>query len=384
MNEIYLDSASTTKPHNSVLNAIIPYIESYWHNPSSLYQNGVNVRNAIEDVRCQIAHLINAEPSEIYFTSGATEANNWVIRGFDDACGGCNVDIITTSIEHSSIINAVKNQNLRSNIKFVNVDSDGVVDLNALNNNGNGWVFLASVIAANNEIGTVQDLKKISEVIHSNNGIFHTDATQLLPHVRIDVKESGIDLLSASAQKLGGLKGTGFLYIKNDVKNRIAPLIYGEQEGKQRGGTENVIGIIAMGEAIEQLNYQDYSRISLIRDCFINKLEAIGCELVGSRDNRLPNNISVLLPEGVNGEGVLYLLDICGIMVSVGSACNSRSVEPSHVLKAIGMSDEEAARVIRITFSPDLTIEEMDKTVNEIKKIIKLSAIDSAIDERSF
>ena len=375
MNEIYLDNASTTKPCDSILNSIIPYIESYWHNPSSLYKNGVDVRNAIEDVRCRIAKLINAAPEEIYFTSGATEANNWVIRGFDDTCGGNKVDIITTPIEHSSIIKAIGNRNLRSNIKFLDVDCDGIVDLKSFDKEDDGWVFLASVIAANNEIGTVQDLKKISEIVHANNGMFHTDATQMLPNVPIDVKYMGIDLLSASAQKLGGLKGTGFLYINNDIKHKISPLIYGEQEGSYRGGTENVIGIIAMGEAIKHINYKDISRFSLIRDCFVYKLESIGCKLVGSKESRLPNNLSMLMPEGVNAEGLLYLLDMCGIMVSVGSACNSRSVEPSHVLKAIGMSDDDAARVVRITFSPDLTIEEMDKTVNEIDKAIKLMSV---------
>lgn len=376
MNEIYLDTAATTMPCDSILNAITPYIKYHWHNPSSLYQNGVNVRNAIDDVRNRIAELINAEPDEIYFTSGAAESNNWVIRGFDDVCGGCNTDIIITPIEHSSIMKAVKNRNLLSNIKFFDVDSDGIVDLDTLDNHGKGWTFLASIIAANNEIGTIQDLKKVSNAVHSNNGIFHTDATQLLPHVRIDVKEMGIDLMSASAQKLGGLKGTGFLYIKNDVKNKIAPLIYGEQESGCRGGTENVVGIIAMGEAVKHISYKDSYRISLIRDCFASKLESIGCKLVGSKEHRLPNNLSILLPEGVSAEGLLYILDMCGIMVSVGSACNSHSVEPSHVLKAIGMSDNEAARVMRITFSSDLTTEEMDKTVSEIDKAIKLMTID--------
>ena len=372
MEDIYLDVASTTKPVNSVLEKIKPYIESLWYNPSSLYSNGTRVKDDIEKVRTIVASLINAESSEIYFTSGATEANNWVVRGFDDACGGNKIDIVTTPIEHSSIINAVSNRNLRSNVKMFDVDAYGIVDLSTLNNNGNGWVFLASVIAANNEIGTVQDLKEISKVVHLNNGIFHTDATQMLPNIKIDVKEMGIDLLSASAQKLGGLKGTGFLYISNDIKHKIAPLIYGEQEGKQRGGTENVIGIIAMGEAIKNINYKDSMLLSFVRDYFVNKLEEINCKLVGHKTNRLPNNISIILPEGVGAEECLYMLDLAGIMVSVGSACNSKLKEPSHVLKAIGLTDEEASRVLRITFNPNLSIENVETVVNEMKKIISL------------
>lgn len=374
MDSIYLDNAATTKPVDSILDAIRPYIEEHWYNPSSLYSRGVSIRNTIECVRCQIASLINAEPNEIYFTSGATEANNWVIRGFDDACGGHNVDIITTSIEHASITRAVNNPNLRSNIKLFDIDGNGVIDLNSLNHNYNGWTFLASVIAVNNEIGTIQDLKKIASVVHSNNGIFHTDATQMIPHIKVDVKEIGIDLLSASAQKLGGLKGAGFLYIKNSIKNKIAPLIYGEQEGKQRGGTENVIGIVAMGEAIKHINYKDSYHMSLVRDCIIDKLENIGCKLIGHRTNRLPNNVCVMLPSGVGAEECLYMLDLADIMISAGSACNSHSKEPSHVLKAIGLSDEEASRVIRITFCNDITIEEIDVVVNEIKKVIELSS----------
>ena len=372
METVYLDNASTTKPVDSILEMIRPYIETYWYNPSSLYSCGTKVRNDIEAVRKDVAALINAEPEEIYFTSGATEANNWVIRGFDDVYGGDNVDIITTPIEHSSIMNAVKNQNLRSNIRFLDVDHDGIVNIDSFDFNKNGWTFLTSVIASNNEIGTVQDLKKIADVVHSNNGIFHTDATQILPHIPIDVMEMNIDLLSASAQKLGGIKGVGFLYVKDSVKNKIAPLIYGEQERGMRGGTENVVGIIAMGEAIKYIDYKNTSRIALTRDYFIDKLEKIGCKLIGSKERRLPNNISVMLPEGVGGEETLYMLDMSNILISTGSACNSHSVEPSHVLKAIGLTDEEAARVIRITFSSDITLEQIENTINEIDKSIRL------------
>lgn len=377
MYEIYLDSASTTKPVSSILDAIKPYIESYWHNPSSLYNNGAKVREDIEAVRNDIANLINAKPEEIYFTSGATEANNWVIRGYNEQ--SCyTADIFATPIEHKSIINVLENCNLRPCVEYIRINNEGVVDLNWLKQEIEwkcdiGIPLLTSIIAANNEIGTVQDLKKISDIVHSNNGdtIFHTDATQMLPYMPIDVEEMGIDMLSASAQKLGGLKGTGFLYIRDRIKDRIAPLIYGEQEQGMRGGTENVVGIIAMGEAIKHINY-DNSNLTYMRDVFIYELEKMGCKLIGSKEHRLPNNISVMLPEGCGGEEMLYLLDMSLIEISTGSACNSQSKESSHVLKAIGLNDEEAARVIRISLSNDVKPAEVQRVLEEIKKCIKL------------
>ena len=372
MNDIYLDNASTTKPLSSITEAIMPYIEKYWHNPSSLYSKSKIVRDDIERVRTQVAELISAKPEEIYFTSGAAEANNWVIRGFDDACGSNDGKIFTTTIEHSSIIKATKNPNLRSSVHYISVNKLGMayfphIDLPEVDKNS-----LVSIIAANNEIGTIQDLKFISDVVHHYGGIFHTDATQMIPYMKINVQEMGIDMLSASAQKLGGLKGTGFLYIKDNVKDKIAPFIYGEQERGYRGGTENVIGIIAMGEAIKHIDYKNASSMVLKRECLVNELESIGCKIIGNRHDRLPNNINVMLPDGCGGEEVLYMLDMSGICVSTGSACNSSLKEPSHVLKSIGLTDEEANRVIRITFSNDLTLADICIAVDEIEKAIKL------------
>lgn len=376
MNTIYLDAASTTKPVDSVIDVIFPYIREYYHNPSSLYSYSVKVRNDIENVRKQIADLIHAKPEEIYFTSGASEANNWVVRGFDDAYGCMVSRIVSTNMEHASMHKALKNKALLSTVKYLDNDENGIVSIDSIHDNMTNNTSLVSVIAANNEIGTTQDLSQIADVVHSYNGIFHTDATQMLPYVPINVKKMSIDMLSASAQKFGGLKGTGFLYIKNSVKDKIAPLIYGEQEQGMRGGTENVIGIIAMGEAIKHIDYKRSQRMSLMRDCIIDELENIGCKLVGSKDNRLPNHVSVMLPEGCGGEEMLYMLDTSGICISTGSACNSHSKQPSHVLDAIGLTDEEAARVIRITFSSDLTVEDMDKAINEIKKAIDILTSD--------
>ena len=375
MNEVYLDNASTTKPVDSVLEAIKPYIEEYWYNPSSLYSNGAKVRNDIERVREQIATLIHAKPEEIYFTSGATEANNWVIRGFDDAYGSKVSGILSTNMEHSSIRNALKNKVLRSVVRYLDNDMYGNVDVESIDANIVPYMSLVSVIAANNEIGTVQDIKQISDKVHSYGCVFHTDATQMLPYMPINVKKMGIDILSASAQKLGGLKGTGFLYIKNSVKDRINPLIYGEQERGMRGGTENVVGIIALGEAIKNIDYRLFKNVSAGRDFFINNLESIGCELVGSRDFRLPNHVSVMLPDGCGAEEMLYILETSGIMCSTGSACNSHSVEPSHVLKAIGLDDNQAQRVIRFTMGTNTGKSHVNHVLKEVENGISLLTI---------
>ena len=375
MNEVYLDNASTTKPVDSVIEAIRPYIEEYWYNPSSLYSNGVKVRNDIERVREQIATLIHAKPEEIYFTSGATEANNWVIRGFDDAYGSKVSGILSTNMEHSSIRNALKNKGLRSVVRYLDNDTYGDVDVESIDANIVPYMSLVSVIAANNEIGTVQDLKQISDKVHSYDCVFHTDATQMLPYIPINVKKMGIDVLSASAQKLGGLKGTGFLYIKNSVKDRINPLIYGEQERGMRGGTENIVGIIALGEAIKNIDYKLFKNVSAGRDFFINNLESIGCELVGSRDYRLPNHVSVMLPDGCGAEEMLYILETSGIMCSTGSACNSHSVEPSHVLKAIGLDNNQAQRVIRFTMGTNTGKSHVNHVLKEVENGISLLTI---------
>ena len=375
MNEVYLDNASTTKPVDSVIEAIRPYIEEYWYNPSSLYSNGVKVRNDIERVREQIAMLIHAKPEEIYFTSGATEANNWVIRGFDDVYGSKVSGILSTNMEHSSIRNALKNKGLRSVVRYLDNDMYGNVDVESIDVNIVPYMSLVSVIAANNEIGTVQDLKQISDKVHSYDCVFHTDATQMLPYMPINVKKIGIDVLSASAQKLGGLKGTGFLYIKNSVKDRINPLIYGEQERGMRGGTENVVGIIALGEAIKNIDYKLFKNVSAGRDFFINNLESIGCELVGSRDFRLPNHVSIMLPDGCGAEEMLYILETSGIICSAGSACNSHSVEPSHVLKAIGLDDNQAQRVIRFTMGTNTGKSNVNHVLKEVENGISLLTI---------
>lgn len=376
--EIYLDNAATTKPINGMLEAIKPYIETNWHNPSSLYSKSVNIKNKIEEVRNDVATLIGADSEEIFFTSGASESNNWVIRSFDDDCisNGDNSIIITTPIEHSSILDALENPALMSDYWFCKVNKDGFIDLDNLKTSlelakHNNMRILVSVMFANNEIGTIQRIKEISKLVHSYNGVFHSDCTQALPHIEIDVKELGIDFMTASSHKLGGLKGTGILYKSKDIE--LSPLIYGEQERELRGGTENVIGIVALGEAIKGLYYDKANRVSKLRDYFIGKLEdEFGCTVNGSLENRLPNNANVTFPQNVNGESLLYMLELDDIFISTGSACNSKSIKPSHVLKAIGLSDEDAMKTVRMTLPYDITKYEIDKVIESIGNSIRI------------
>lgn len=383
---LYLDNSATMKPRREVINTVIPYMTDKWYNPSSIYSCGVKVKKDIEDAREKISKFINSNASEIYFTSGASESNSTIVRGWDDAIhydknNGVKLTeiksyIITTPIEHKSIIEAVSNPMLYSEVMFCNVDENGLVNIeylkNLLESLDNGHV-LVSIGMANSEIGTIQDIKSIAELVHRYNGVFHTDATQAICHIPIDVKDMGIDMLSASGQKFGGLKGSGFLYKRNDID--IQPLIYGSQERSIRGGTENTVGIIGMAKAVELI--ERYAkpdmcqRIAYIRDYFIDKLENIGCKLNGSREHRLPNNINVTLPHGLNGESMLYCMDLCDVYISTGSACNSKSIEPSPVLSAIGLGDD-AYNSIRITFPVGITKEEIDEVVSEMDRQIKI------------
>lgn len=371
---IYLDTASTQKPTNGILEAIKPYIETNYYNPSSLYCSAVKIKEDIEAIRGKIAKLINAHPNEIIFNSGSTEGNNHVIRGFDDANYRRESIIISTPLEHSSILNALKNPALRSTVLFCDVNEKGFVDLQHLEfllKSCKNKKVLVSIIYAQNEIGTLQNLKEISNLVHSYKAVLHTDCTQALPYIQIDVKELGIDLMTASAHKLGGLKGAGFLYKSKNVE--LSPLIYGEQENKNRGGTENTVGIVALGEAVKVIDYNKSIELCEKQLYFMRRLIVdFDCTINGSVNNRLPNNINVTFPQNITGESLLYTLDLGGIQISVGSACNSHSIKPSYVLKAIGLTDDEAMRTIRITISDDITYQDIDKVIEEIGKSIKL------------
>lgn len=384
---MYLDNASTTKVKPEVIDAMMPYLEEKWHNPSSLYSDATYAKIAVDDAMNAVADLIGAKLDEIYFTSGGSESNCWAIQGFVNSRVAKHLVpvVITTDIEHKSIIECVKNLSITVTY-FLHVDNKGFIDIEeleavikeAIDKGAAPKDILISIQFANNEIGTIQDVARIGSLAHLYGCVFHTDAVQAFGHLWINVDTMGIDMLSASAHKIGGPKGTGVLYIRKNVD--IHPLIYGSQMDGMRGGTENVAGIVGMAKAVKLLgNYlSDNEWTSDVRDDFIDMLENIGCRLNGPRGkNRLPNNINVILPYNINGETLLYSLDVDDIQIGTGSACNSRSIEPSHVLKAIGLTDDEASKCIRITIDSDFADYDTDYVVEAIERSLKvLNSID--------
>ena len=391
MNTIYLDNAATTKPSQKAIEAALPYLTEQWQNPSSLSRQSRNIYDVIGQARKDIADYIGANSSEIYFTSGGSESNCWAIQGFCNHClrEWTNPIVFTSKIEHKSIIECVKNycdKSMNLETYFVDVDSDGYVDLEELEDMIKDEIEstfkckpFVSIQLANNEIGTIQPIKKIAELVHKYGGVLHTDATQVVGHLPIDVNELDVDMLSASAHKFNGLKGSGFLYVREGIK--IEPLIYGSQNNGMRGGTENVIGIVAMATALKNCDtsFDDSStngKVIKIRNRLIDKISNLPYDIrinnITPSSTVLPSILSITILENVTAEAVLYMLDSAGIQISSGSACNSRTNKPSYVLKAIGFSDWDAARTFRISFNDSLTDEDIDRFVNELNKAIKI------------
>lgn len=378
---IYLDTAATNQYRDIddvIVSTITNAMKNDWQNPSSLYTT--NIKDKINKCRANIAEFIGAKPNEIIFTSGASESNNMAIRGWVD-----NklintlqmINVITTPIEHKSIMEAVKNDALGARIRYCNVDEFGLIDLQDLEAHlhyNKNEPTLVVIGMANSEIGTVQNIKQISDLVHRYNGVLYVDATQAIPYMAINVEKLGIDMMGISGHKISPvLKGIGFLYKRNNIN--MQPLIYGAQENGLRGGTENTFGIVGLNEAIQycKANYKNIANIKCVRDYLILMLSnKFGCKLNGSHFNRLPNNVNVTFPQNITGESLLYTLDMSDIKISTGSACNSTSIKPSYVLKAIGLSDSEAMRTIRITLSEDTTYEDIEKLMNEIDKAIKI------------
>ena len=379
---MYLDNASTTPVKQEVIDAMLPWLQDKWHNPSSLYSDATYAKIAIDNARKTIADFIHAKPSEIYFTSGGSESSCWAIQGFANSrLAKHHVPVvITTKVEHKSIMECVKNLPIAATY-FLSVDSSGLVDIDELEdiikelieNGTDPDDILVSIQYANNEIGTIQEILVISDVVHKYGCVLHTDAVQAFGQIDVDAQLNGFDMMSASAHKIGGCKGVGILYIKDGIQ--INPLIYGSQMDGMRGGTENVAGIVGMEKAVELASCklsQRIAHISMIRDYFIRLFDDINCKINGSEIYRLPNNINVMLPYNINGETLLYSLDVDDIQIGTGSACNSRSIEPSHVLKAIGLTDDEASRCIRITIDDDFTKQNADYVVEAIEKSLKV------------
>lgn len=378
---IYLDASATAMYQSKddiIVDTMANAMKEYWQNPSSLY--AAKVKNKIDECRKNISEFIGAKPDEIYFTSGSSESNNLAICGWVDFL---SIDsayyphVITTPIEHKSISNLVTHGVGDAYIDFCNVNKLGVVDYKSLEYllaTYEHEPILVSVHMANNEIGTVQDIKKISSIVHQYGGILHVDATQVVGHIPIDVEELGIDMMSASGHKISPvLKGIGFLYKKNCIN--IRPIIHGSQEQGLRGGTENTFGIIGLSKAIDycDVSYEKIKNICNKRDYFIDLLVTkLGCKLNGHCEHRLPNNINVTFPQNITGESLLYTLDLSDIKISVGSACNSHSIEPSDVLTEIGLDKDEAIRTVRFTLPDDITYRDIDFVFDEIKKAIKI------------
>lgn len=378
----YLDSTATAEygyKDDLIVNEMVKSMQDDWLNPSSIY--ATKVKDKINKCRKNIAYYINAEAEEIIFTSGASESNNMAIRGWADRFLDVNEfvyrpNIITTQIEHKSILELCDSLNLYEFVDYCAVDEHGLVRLNELEDllkEKKLYPILVSISLANNEIGTCQDIKRISELVHKYRGILHCDATQCLTKIPIDVKDLDVDMMSFSGHKISPvLRGIGFLYKKKDVK--IYPLIYGNQEFGLRGGTENTYGIVGLSKALDEYPIDDNKMKDMFDTSyyFMSKLEEIGCKINGHRDKRIPNIISAMLPNGVTGESVMYVLNMSNIYISTSSACNSDSILPSHVLMGIGLTENEAMRTIRISVSKCLSHEEIDTIVDEINKAIQL------------
>lgn len=380
---MYLDNAATTKPRQEVIDTMLAYLTEHWHNPSALSIDSATIKKDIDNARNIAAKAIHAKNGDnIFFTSGGSEANCWAIQGFiNNRLNNMHVPyIITTKIEHKSIMECVKNQTLAT-VYYLDVNTDGFISIEELDDTISLMLscgvepkdILVSIQFANNEVGTIQDVINISNMCHMYGCVFHTDAVQAFGHVYIDVDAMGIDMLSASAHKIGGCKGTGFLYIKDGIE--INPLIYGSQMDGMRGGTENVAGIMGMAKAVELIDLNDANNVKFTRDYFIDKLVDIGCKLNGPYGStafryRLPNNINVILPDNINGESFVLAVSIDGIDIGTGSACNSHSVEPSYVLKAMGLTDDEANCSIRISIPRNMTMDDVDNVINSIKQTI--------------
>ena len=371
---IYLDNAATTKTAPEVVEAMLPYFSEYYGNPSSIYAIAGKSKEAITKGREQIAEVLGAKKEEIYFTAGGSESDNWALKATFEAYKAKGNHIITTKIEHHAILHTCEYLEKRgAKITYVDVDEDGIVKLDELEKAITPETILISVMFANNEIGSIQPIKEIGRIAKEHGVLFHTDAVQAFCQVPINVDECNIDMLSSSGHKLNGPKGIGFLYIRTGVK--IRSFIHGgAQERKRRAGTENVPGIVGYGKAAEIAMANMDERIAKetqLRDYLIKRVteEVSFTRVNGSRTNRLPNNVNFAF-QFIEGESLLIKLDMAGICGSSGSACTSGSLDPSHVLLAIGLPHEIAHGSLRLTLSEENTMEEMDYVVEQIKEIV--------------
>ncbi|MGN0297653.1 MAG: cysteine desulfurase NifS [Lachnospiraceae bacterium] len=372
---IYLDNAATTKVNHEVYEAMQPYFEEFYGNPSSIYRFAGEGKKAIEDARATVARFLGAKPAEIYFTGGGSESDNWALKATAFAKRNKGKHIITTKIEHHAVLHTCEYlEKLGFEVSYINVDENGVVKLDELKAAIRPDTILISVMFANNEIGTIQPIKEIGEIAHEHGILFHTDAVQAYGHVPIYVDEYHIDLLSASGHKINGPKGIGILYMRNTA--RIGAFIHGgAQERGKRAGTYNTPAIVGFGKATEVAEREMERRSayeSQLRDYLIDRVltEIPYTRLNGHRTQRLSNNANFSF-RFIEGESLLILLDQSNICGSSGSACTSGSLDPSHVLLAIGLPHEIAHGSLRLTLSDETSKEEIDYVVKELKWIVE-------------
>jgi cysteine desulfurase len=379
---IYLNTNSTTKPSKQVLKDFMWCAENVWANPSDISTDGMKAKQIIRKAQEQIAEYIGAKPEEIVFTSGASESNNWAIKGFLDANNMFDC-IITTKIEHPSVYNTCKYLEDKAwyRVEYAPVDKTGKVDIDKFRRLisflSERYFCLVSIMMGNNEIGSLNRIKEIARITHANQGYLHVDAVQTFGHIPINVEEMGIDLMSVSFHKFGGLKNCGFLYIKEGLN--IAPLIHGgNQFDGRRAGTENVPAIYALGNKVERMNINNVNEsLKTVRDyLYIGITEELNdlCNVRlngASLDKRLCNILSLTF-EGINAEALITLLDEKGMCVSEGSACSAGEKKPSRVLKAIGLSDEASFSTVRISVGEDTTFDDCDEFVKALVECIKI------------
>ena len=372
---VYSDNAATTPISKNVYEAMIPYLTDRYGNPSSLYARGREEKKAVDQARIYTAEIINADPSEIIFTSGGSEADNLAIKGllFSRQLPKNKKHIITSKIEHHAILHTCEFlERIGYTVTYLDVDNQGHIDLKQLENAITDDTALVSVMAANNEIGTIQDLKAIADICHKKGTLFHTDAVQAVGHMKLDVKEMGIDMLSMASHKVRGPKGVGALYCRKGII--LEPLIHGGgQERGLRRGTENVAGRVGFGEALRYAkeNMDEYlPYVKSLTDHLIEEVTKIPyTQLTGDPVNRLPGTASFVI-ECIEGESLILLLDLNGIATSTGSACSTGSLDPSHVLMSIGLPHEIAHGSLRVTLGEQNTMEDVDYIIEKINAVV--------------
>lgn len=384
--EVYMDNAATTPVKKEVLDSMIPYFKEFYGNPSSIYKKGREAKKALDESREKVAKILGASSREIYFTSGGSESDNWAIKGVAFGNKDKGNHIITTKIEHHAVLHTCEYLERNGfDVTYLDVDEYGMINLEDLKNAITDKTILISVIYANNEVGTIQPISEIGKIAKQNNIYFHTDAVQAIGNIEIDVEDLNIDLLSLSAHKLYGPKGVGALYIRKSVK--LHPYIHGgAQERNRRAGTESIPNIVGLTKALE-IAYENIEshneKLILLRDKLIkNIMDNIShVKLNGHPEKRLPGNVNVSL-KFIEGEALLLSLDMVGIAASSGSACTSGSLDPSHVLLAMGLPHEIAHGSLRLSLGDFNEEDEIDYVVENLKKIVdRLRAMSPLYDK---